>query len=99
MSNGVKQLITYYKDYSIKTYTEYLDGIETLFKRYNKKGVVIHLRYATGEWGSWKYNKEGVLSEWKNHNGRFLKRRFHPDGRLAYEKSDDGVYYDWTLNK
>ena len=93
----ISQDITYFKDYAIKTYTEKVDGLITVFKRYNKHGDVIYLWYSDKEWERWKYNNHCLVKH-SDQNGLILERRFDETGRLSYEKTRElGVTYDRKL--
>lgn len=94
----ISQKITYFKDYTIKTYTEWSDSVETVFKRYDKFGRIVLLRYGTGEWERWKYDNFMLVSN-KKSNGEFLIRRFDETGRMTYEETHEGVSYDPTLKR
>ena len=56
---GIKQHITYYNDFSVKTYTETENDVEIVYKEFDKKGRVIFLRYPNGDYGKWKFDKNG----------------------------------------
>ncbi len=97
---GIYQNCTYYKDYSIKTYIEKLDGEETVFKRFDKHGRLLYVRYkAIGVWERWKYNKDGYKLEHRHSNGDFTIRRLDSSNRLIYEETEKGVQYDITKKK
>jgi hypothetical protein len=93
---AIKQHITYHEDYSIKRYSESLDGVETVVKKYNKKGELTFLWYSTGEWHIWKYKNSGHLFYKANSNEEYMKRRFDKNNRLTYEETQDGVIYDYS---
>lgn len=89
-----KQEETYYKDFSLKTYTETKDGSLVMFRKYNKQGDIIH-----GIIGDYWYRqkwKNGYMIESKDNQGRFIKRRFSNYGKMLFEETEEGVTYDWT---
>lgn len=81
--------MTFFKDYSIKTYSETRDGIELLFKQYNKKGEVIHLRYSDGEYFKWKYDAEG--------NQLYYETNTNPMADFFKYKKTYWVKSEWKL--
>lgn len=94
----ISQDITYYKDYKIKTYTEKVDGLVVVFKRYDKQGNVVYLWYSDKEWERWKYNDKQCLTKHSDQDGLIIERRFDDTGRMSYEKTrKDGVTYDRSL--
>lgn len=96
----ISQESTYYKDYSIKTYTEYLDGKETVFKRFDTKGRVTYVRYKqAGWWEMTKYNKDGYRLLHRHSNGDFTIRRFDDINKMLYEETEKGVTYDISKKK
>lgn len=98
---GIKQHSTYYKDYSIKTYSETVDGIVVLFKRYNKRGKLLHNKNSEG-WQryAWRLiNGKDYQTSSKNDKGIWWKRKFDNNGRMIYEEDNTGFVYDYFVFK
>lgn len=95
----ISQDVTYYKDYKIKTYTEKVDGLVVVFKRYCKNGNLTYLWYSDKEWERWVYDNDRCIIKHINQTGVILERRFDETGRMSYEKRDGCVTYDRTLEK
>lgn len=91
---ATKQHITYYKDYSIKSYSETIDGIVVLVKRYDKKGNLTYSEFDGNKY-TWKLiNGRSYNTSTRHSDGMWWKRRFDNKGRMTYEEDQDGVNYD-----
>jgi len=95
----IKQHTTYYKDYSIKTYTETQDGKVLVTKRYNKRGNIIYTRFGEKEWYKWTFNKDGFVTKHVKYTGEWFIRKFDSVNKLIYEEDQDGVNLDRSKGK
>lgn len=89
----ILQEITFFKNYNIKTYTEKVDGLIIVFKRYNKHGDILYLWYSDKEWERWNFNNFRCVIKYANQDGIILERIFDKTGRMSYEKRNGVVTY------
>lgn len=52
------QVLTFYKDHSIKTYTELLGDVVLLYEKYDKKGNVLYHKNEIGHYIKTRYDKQ-----------------------------------------
>jgi hypothetical protein len=99
----ISQHVTFYKNYKQKTYTEKVDGTIMVKIHYDKYGNVIYLWYSSTEWERWGYYMDGkrcsIAKYSCNRDGNKIQRTFDLTGRMTYEKYNNQVTYDRSLNK
>lgn len=79
-----KQQLTFYPDYTIKSYKEYFDGVLMCYTKYNIKGNAIYTKTPMDEFKT----KDGKLHGKYNHYNREGKLRF----KLTYK---NGKKHGW----
>ena len=104
----ITQEVTYYKDFTERTYTEKHDGVIVVHQRWDKEGKETY--YCNGDyWCLRSYYKNGVIRRYKSNGiraidiitggGIILERRFDKNGRMTYERDINGVNYDSSLRR
>jgi len=77
----IKQLSTYYPDYSLKSFTEYLNDSIIIYKEYNKNGDIIYFNDNDSEY---YFNPNLNCSFELYKNGSWDFRQFDTTGRKGY---------------
>lgn len=73
----IKHKVTFYPDYTIKTFSEYSEDVLVLYEEYNKHGLIIFSEDITGETKKFEYDTK-----------KRIKRAYHKDkvGNIYWKK-------------
>lgn len=96
---AIKQSSTYHKDFSIKTYTEYLDGVEIIHNRYNRVGDLVYTRDKDGYWIKYKFDKNHRKVYELNVQGIYEKWKFNSKGYKVYYETNFSTSTHWSKTK
>ena len=77
----IKQSSTYYDDLVIKTYTEYLNDVETIYKEFDTKGNITYVR-KPNYWQRVIYNDINLPIYKMMSNGNHWYRDYEPNGKV-----------------
>lgn len=73
----IKHKVTFYPDYTIKTFSEYSEDVLVFYEEYNKHGLSIFSEAITGETKKFEYDTK-----------KRIKRAYHKDkiGNISWKK-------------
>lgn len=93
----IKQQTTYYNDFKIKTYSEFLNDKEIAYIEYDIKGNITLVKHHDGEnddWSKREYDDKGRVTFYENSHGAWFKWIYDEDGNIIYDEDSNGVIVD-----